>query len=192
MTLTERAQRQLEPYQDSDPQGILNALTAAFMAPLELCDVARETDTHIGWGAVWDPDVCPAILLPWLALTSGDRLLPSDTEQQQRERISNPSNFYRGSTEAIKGEIRPVLTGNQTVIIQDFVGGDEFAVTIITRTTETPDPAAVEAATKRQLAPWLDATYVVTDDVIWAEATLTWSAVADGVTWDNVELADVT
>lgn len=192
MSVAERMRRQLAPYAEADPDGLLDGLATGFAAPLDICDVARDTDTHIAWGTVLDPDVADARLLPWLAQFSGDQLLPSDTEQQQRDRLTSPSNFYRGTTEAIKAEIRPTLTGNQIVIVLDFVGGNQFAVTIITRTAETPDPAAVQVAAKRQLAPWLVPTFLVTDDVLWSEATDTWAAVPAGVTWATVELVDVT
>jgi phage tail P2-like protein len=191
MTLAERATAQLTPYLDVDTEGLLPALAAGFMAPLEICDIARDTDTHIAWGALFDPDTCPGPLLPWLAQLSGDQLLPSDTEQDQRERITDPGNFFRGTVEAIKAEIRPVLTGNRTVILLERVSGNEFAVTIITRTSETPNPAAVVVAAWRQLAPWLIVTFVVSDDPIWDEATLTWDAVGATETWDSIVLGDV-
>lgn len=197
MGVVERAQRQLEPYADADPDGLLPALAAGFMAPLEICDVASDTDTHIAWGTVLDPDACPAVLLPWLAQFSGDQLLPSDDEQQQRDRLTSPSNFYRGTPEAIRSEVRTTLvpsTPDQpaTVLILERVGGNAADVTVITRTAETPDPAAAETAARRQLAPWLRLTFLVTDDVIWEEAARQWQAVSPVVAWQDVETADVT
>jgi phage tail P2-like protein len=190
VTLAERATAQLAPYLEVDTEGLLPALAAGFMAPLEICDIARDTDTHIAWGTLYDPDTCPAPLLPWLAQLSGDQLLPSDTEQDQRERITDPGNFFRGTVEAIKAEIRPVLTGNRTVIVLERVSGDPGAVTIITRTSETPNPAAVIVAAWRQLAPWLIVTFVVTDSPIIDEATRTINAGAGDI--DTATVPEVT
>lgn len=191
MSIAERMQAQLAPYAEADPDGLLDAFAAGFAAPLEICDVARDTDTHIAWGTVLDPDAADARLLPWLAQFSGDQLLPSDTVQQRRDRLTSPSNFYRGTVEAIKAEIQPTLTGTQTVLVLERVGGNEFAMTVVTRTAETPNPAVAQAAGRRQIAPWLIASFVVSDDPIWDEATRTWDAVGAAETWDTIALGDV-
>jgi len=193
MSIGERMQAQLAPYAEADPAGLLDALATGFAAPLEICDVARDTDTHIAWGQVLDPDAADARLLPWLAQFSGDQLLPSDMVQDQRDRLTSPSNFYRGTVEAIRAEMRPTLTGNQTVLVLERVSGNEFAVTIVTRTSETPNPAATEAAGRRQLAPWLIGTWVVSNDAIIDEggATRTIDAIGSaGTTIDGIVIAD--
>ena len=192
MSIAERMQAQLAPYQEADPAGLLDALATGFAAPLEICDVARDTDTHIAWGSVLDPDVADARLLPWLAQFSGDQLLPSDSVQDQRDRLTSPSNFYRGTVEAIRAEMQPTLTGAKQVLILERTT-NEWTLTVITRTSETPSPAVAEAAGRRQIAPWLIATFIVTDAPIIDEAgaAKTYDSAGAAVTYDSAGVADV-
>lgn len=152
--------------------------------------VARDSDTHLAWQAALDPDATPAEMLPWLAQFAGTRLLPADSEQQQRDRIKQAAGFYRGTVRAIREEVQRTLIDTLYVRILERVGGDPWAITVITRTGETPDPAASERAALAQKPAGMILTFVVSDAPVWAEATETWTSVA--ATWTDATVTDVT
>jgi phage tail P2-like protein len=182
-----------EPFQDVDAeQGYpLAYLAEAMCVANEIADIlARDSDTHEAWHIIFDPNACPAYVLPWLALAIGVRLLPSDTEAVARARIAAAAGWRRGTRQAIVEEAQPTLTGTKTVRVTK-VGAWEIAVLV--RTSETPDAAATELAVRRQKPAAVILDFIVSDDVIWAEAgaAVAWDDVDPTVTWDAVELADV-
>lgn len=184
----------LAPVATYDPENgnIVRAIAEVLAEPQELVDqVARDTDTHLAWQAALDPDVTPDEFLPWLAQFAGTQLLPSDTAEQQRERIKSAAGFHRGTPRAIREEVQLTLTGTKFVNLLQRVGGDMWAITVVTRTTETPDPAATERAARAQKPAGMLMTFVVTDEPIIDEGTRTIDAAT--VTIDAPPtLADVT
>jgi hypothetical protein len=173
-------------------EGISEALGLSYV---DTDVVVREgVDGQAPWSAIADPDLCPARWLPWLAQWNGVKLLPSDTEQDQRERILQAAGFYRGTNRAIREEVARTTTSRDpdNVVVLNRVGGARWAQQVITRLADTPDPAAAERAALRQKSAGIVQSYLATDDVIWPEATLTFDAVDPGVTFDTVTLGDVT
>ena len=190
MTIAERMQAQLAPYAEADPAGLLDGLAAGFAAPLEICDVARDTDTHIAWGTVVDPDVADARLLPWLAQSSGDKLVPGETEQESRDRLKSPNNFLRGAEAAIRAEVEPTLAGTRTVTVLPRTSS-AWTLTVRVRASECPDPAASERAARRQKAVGLVMTFLASDAPVIDEWTRTINGVTVGI--DAIdEASDVT
>jgi phage tail P2-like protein len=178
---------------DDENGGIVRALAETLALPQSnVDDVARDTDTQLAWQPLLDPDTCPAAWLPWLAQFPGVKLLPSDlTEAQQRARIKAAAGFYRGTTRAIVEAVQATLTGTQFVNVLNAVGGDPWAQTVITRTSETPDAAATTRAALSQKAAGAVQTVVVSNDPIWSEATLTWNTVGAAETWQTLAPGDV-
>jgi phage tail P2-like protein len=110
-----RLYARLEPIAYDD-DGTLQDLTTALMAPVEIAEIARDTDTLVAWEALWDPDECPAELLDWLAIANGVILPPSAlTTAEKRYRIKQAAGRYRGTPRALVEEIQLVLTGTKTV-----------------------------------------------------------------------------
>jgi len=114
-----------------------------------------------GWARLFrvdDPDACPAWALPWVCQFAG--IDPDGmAEQDIRDAISLPANLLRGTTASISRVVKQTLTGMQTLIIRerfdpDSPGDDSpYHLTLITRTSETPDAAlSLAAATKQKPA----------------------------------------
>jgi hypothetical protein len=117
-----------------------------------------------------------------------------------RQAAVYPLGPKRGTHEAIRRTVMPLLTGTQSVFIADDYGGD-YDVLIRTITSETPDPAAVATAItggyvsggpRGAIRAELIVTYLTADSVTFAEATRRLNAVAAGVTTTNVTRGDVT
>lgn len=72
------------------------------------------------------------------------------TEVQQRQRIEDQEGRRRGTRAAIEAAAKKTLTGGQQVFIYEKWGGDAYTLRVVTYTAETPDPAATEAAIRRQ------------------------------------------
>lgn len=56
--------------------------------------------------------------------------------------IEDPISFQRGSVAAMKRAAAETLTNSQTVLINEFAGGDPWQMTASTFTSETPDTTA--------------------------------------------------
>jgi P2-related tail formation protein len=148
------------------------ALPQAVVDDIARDDLSRPAGTQLAWQPLLDPDTTPWI--DWLAQFPGVKLLPSDlTDEAKRARVKQAAGFYRGTTRAIVEAVQPTLTGNQTVIVQNQVGGDVWAQTVITRTSETPDAATTTRAALTQKAAGVIQTMVISDVPIIDEGTRT-------------------
>lgn len=163
-------------------------------APVELVAAAvrEDEDERDGFAVFVDLDTCPAIALPWLAQFKGVRATPGLAEADARDEVRNAEGLRRGTADALARAGQRNLTGTKTVRVLERVGGDPYALTVITRTSETPDPSATFADLMAAKRIGILLTHVVTDDVTWPEATRSWDAVSPGIHWDAVVLADVT
>lgn len=141
------------------PARMLVGAVAKALGPL--FDLVRDTDDGLGWSAVLDPDRAPVWALPWLGNFVGVTLPPGLTEAQQRARLVNPPAFNRGTSDGMAVAARQTLTGNQYVFLKEREGSP-YRVTIVTRTSETPDPAATLVAAKGQKPASLILTHVIT------------------------------
>lgn len=189
----DRLYRRLAPIAYADPENnlTLRRLCEALMAPVQITDISRDTDTHVAWETLFDPDTCPEALLDWLAVYNGVELPASAlTAAEKRSRILQAAGRYRGTERAWREEIQRSLTGTRTVRIVTFVDGDRWKVLIVTRATETPDPAAVERAARAQKPAGILLTFLVTDEPLIDEGTLTINAVSTVI--HAATLADVT
>jgi hypothetical protein len=179
----------IQVWSDSEPA--LDAIAAALMAPVELVDqVVRDTATIPAWQAIRDPDAAPAEFLPWLAQHVGVQLQPGDSEVAQRARISQTAGFDAGTVKAIVTNVQRTLTGTKTVRVLERVSGDPWAMTVITRTSETPDAAAAQAAALEQTPAWIVLTFVTSNAPLIDEGTRIIDA--GTATIDTATLADVT
>ena len=172
---------------DSTLAGLAHAITT----PGELLDlIVREDDDFSSWGRVMDPAAVPAQLLPWLAQFAGVQLLPSDTEQQQRDRITAAAGFKRGTAASMAAEVALTLTGSKYVSILQQVGGNRWAMTLITLSAETSSAATTYAAALRQKPAGVNLTHVVATGPIVDQGTRTIDLGANTI--DSAALADVT
>ena len=194
MTAADRFYGRLEPlaYADAENDFTLQNLCDALMAPVAITELARDSDTHIAWGKLRDPDECPEQLLDWLAVDQGV-ILPASaiTAAEKRSRIEQAAGRYRGTQRAWKEEIQRALTGTKTVRLATFVDGDRWKVTIITDPAETPDPAAVDRTARAQKPNGVLLTYMTEADAIIDEGEQIIDNVPDAVIIDTVTVADI-
>lgn len=146
-----------------------------------------------------DPVNAPAEWLAWLAQLVGAKLDPAATEAEQRDTIRFATSGYRAGTRgAIADAAQSALTGNRTVQVLPrkkpsggvLIDGGPWDITIVTRTSETPDVGAVLGAVLRKgVKP--------TGAVLWHQAfEASWDAVEaayptwndrDPKTWQQIE-----
>lgn len=202
--MTERVQRLLE-YLKIDPESdaLLEALNEALLAPAERLSLVAHGDGAAirPWAAITDPAVAELWALPFAAQWTGGRLptrLASETDPEYTERARaealSPRGMHRGSAAALKVAAETRLTGTRSVRIVQLLGGDVWAVGVLVKASEAPDPAALEAAVNDDevITGGMKAEVIYSDQPLWQEATRTWSAVDIAVTASNVTLADVT
>lgn len=198
MTAAARLYARLEPlaYDDENQDFTLQNLCAALATPREIFEVARDVTIgdveYLAWESVYDPDVCPEALLDWLAVFAGVVLPPSAlTVAEKRSRILQAAGRYRGTERAWKEEIARTLTDTQNVRLVTFVDDDRWSVLVVTGEDETPDPAATERAARAGKPAGIILTFLVTDDPLINEGSLTINAVTTA-TIDTATLDDVT
>lgn len=156
---------------DADNGYALALLCQAVGAQFDEIDaVARAgTDDEPGWAALMDPDAAPAFTLDWLAQFAGVSLNRTLDEAQKRVAIRATEGVVkRGTPAAMQRAARPFLTGAQSVFLAER-DGDAYQLTVITRTDETPDPDAVEAALLSQKPAGIVMTYSVVPGLAYAE-----------------------
>lgn len=174
----------------------LLALCQALVGPLQfLEDIVRDSDTHIGYEAILDVDVCPPWALEWLGQFIGVRVTPGDPNDpdwvdRARTEIHATTGFQRGTIDAMVAAAQLTLTGTKTVQVSERSGGPGQLV-VLTLAAETPDPVATERALRSQKAAGLVLTYAVSGDSPFInQGTLTIDAV--GVAIDDATIDDVT
>lgn len=146
----------LEPlaYDDAALGYPLFQYTAAIASMEDQVDTyASDTDDgRPGWSNLLDVDRCPSEALPWLAQFLGVKIDTSLADADQRNQIRNVDGFKRGTLGSIIGAAQKHLTGSQTVYYKerdsavDATAEGAYGLTVLTLTTETPDPTAVENA----------------------------------------------
>lgn len=122
-------------------------------------DVARDTPEGPGWSAVVDLTRCPAAWLPWLAQFIGVTVPAGATDAQARAWIAETDGFNRGTPAAIRAAAAATLTGSQTVVLQERLGGDAYALGAYTIATETPSVTQTRAAIVAQKPGGIVLTY---------------------------------
>lgn len=177
----------LKPYQDTDGDdtvllGMCAAAAAVLARPVE---ALRHDEFGTGGRRMHDPDRAPAWALPWLAQHVSIATLPSSlTEAQQRAMIRDAPGMRRGTPASMVAAAAPYLTGNKTVVLIERDGGP-YKLTVVTRTSETPDSTTVLNALTAAKPAGIDLTYTVADGQVWDEVTTHWDDVPAGVTWTD-------
>lgn len=112
------------------------------LQPIE--DIIRDTDTHVGWGIVMDPNLGPIEWLGWLGQFGGVRLRPGLSDAAQRARVKSTDGMARGTPSAIVAAAQQTLTGTKTVYLVER-HGSAYRLTVTTVAAETPNPTQVIA-----------------------------------------------
>jgi hypothetical protein len=136
-----------------DPNTDLELYIAAVSSMFEQSeDAVRDGQGNPPFSMMFNPDICPVSALPWLGQFVGvqpekQSQFESDDDYyaRQRQRIKDHLGFARGSAAAMLAAAGNYLTGNKTVLFRER-DGSPYHLTVVTRTSETPNPAAVEKA----------------------------------------------
>lgn len=155
----------------------------------DVADLAEERDGRPQWAALVDVETSPDYALPWLAQIPGVKLTAGATAEQQRDETRRLSGQARCRPQSMKDEAAPTLSGTKTVILLERTSS-AWTLTAITRTAETPDPAATLAALLRQKVGGDVLTHIVSDAPIIDEGTLTINAATGTI--DTATVADIT
>lgn len=196
---------------DDENNAILDALCDGIGDALERLGTIAFGDPDLGipaGRALSDPSVAPPWALPHAALYTGAVPLPgrwagesdADYAARARDAAVYPLGPKRGTHEAVRRTAQPLLTGSKQVFIADNFG-DQYGILVRTIVSETPDPAAVQAALvgsyvsggeRGAIRAELVLSYVTADYPTFAEGARRFNAVAAGITALNVTRADVT
>lgn len=183
----------VEPHAfDDEAQGwALWTLCQAIARPLDLVDeLVRAQDDREAWTVALDVDRTPAIMLPWLALFIGDRLPAGLSEQASRDRVKDVRGFRRGTPATIAAAAGDTLTGTKLVRLVERNEGNAYWLLVITKTSETPDPAVTEAAIISQKPAGIRMEYFTDDLPLIDEGTETIDGSSGNI--NTATLADVT
>jgi hypothetical protein len=185
-----------------DPQPLIDYLEtiASLFSEVELYAMDWYDDDgvlHEGWTSLFDPDLCPAKALPYLAQYVGEVLpegLWETDEAAAREWINDNPNSRRGTNRAIFLAAQRRLTGSRLVSIvnRDGLGTDEDVdrLTVATYIVETPDPEGTRRDIE-SVAPYdVDLNIELRTGQSWGDVRATYASWTDvmnaNVTWGEV------
>jgi hypothetical protein len=107
-----------------------------------------------------------------------------------RDAIKRQGGENRGTPDAILSAAGDTLTGTRTMRLLERAGGNAYALDLVTRPSETPDPDATLAAALTQKPAGDSLTLTLTDSVLIDEGTRTIDSA--GAAIDAATLGDVT
>lgn len=152
--------------------------------------------------ALGDPSQADPRWLPWMAQLVGAPLDPGSSIQEQRDTIAFATSGWRGGTrQAIADAARTALTGSMYAQVVSHVlpsdnggldPGGVWDITIITRSSETPDPTAVlNAVLRKGVKPAGAVLHHATYGASWAQVEAVYPTWSDwnAATWSQIEQA---
>jgi hypothetical protein len=175
------------PWLNDELQAFLQALASMF-AQVELYAFDWETDDDAGegWTRLFDPDLCPAEALPYLAQVLGETLPVGLGEAASREWIKDNPNARRGTAESVFLATQRHLTGSRLVSMFERYNSVVDQVAIRTNASETPSPAQTRADILSVLPADVILDYLTVTGFTWDDAEVnTWTA-AKASTWSDL------
>lgn len=139
----------LEPYAEGD--AALGYPLRAFVESIakmltDVDELVRDgPNGELRWSGLFDASRIPPEGLGWLGQIVGVALVPVDPIATSRARVAAADGIKRGSVAQVKLAAQRLLIGNKTVIMTERTT-DAWHFAVRTRTTETPNSAAVLAA----------------------------------------------
>jgi Phage tail protein (Tail_P2_I) len=185
---------QLEPIMTPD----LADYVAAIASMWAQCDAFLEDPDNevVAWQPLFDVDLAPTWVLPWLAQCVGERLPVGYDDEQSRDWIRNSPTWIRGTPQGIWNAVQRVLAPGASMQMRERWNANVAAVdsdwiSIFTWSEETPDENLVSQALRRNVPADVLVYYATQPSPTWAgvlAAAPTWAAVqADyGPTWADV------
>ena len=150
----------LAPIMTPDLQTLCEAISAmwAEVEQYSLDRLDEDGNELTGYGVVFDVDLCPVEALPYLAQFVGEILPTTATEAEARRQIRTRPNGKRGTPAGIIAAARATLSNPDTdsVVLRERDAAacptdPAYGLTIVTFTSQTPNPAATEAAIRANL-----------------------------------------
>jgi hypothetical protein len=170
MSVLEDLRESLAPIITPALDEYLQAIAAMFEQVEDLTLDTVDLDGHDlpGWGKFFDVDQCPTGALPYLAQFVGETLPTTLTDTQAREQIRSQPNRRRGTPAGLTAAARATLTDPKQVIFRErdpaaCPAEPAYGLTIVTYTSQTPDPAATEAAIRSVLPAGIVLNYETLD-----------------------------
>jgi Phage tail protein (Tail_P2_I) len=181
----ERLRERTEPLApDDEAHGHAHAhLVGALASALERVAEIYDPEEGPPGSPLVDVDRCPDWALPWLAQVVGVTIPAGTAPELARDAIRSVAGWKRGTPAALRAAASAYLTGAKTVYFRerDPTGGEPpYCLEVVTLTSETPDPAAVEAALRRQKPAGIVLTYRTVEGWDWQQVDVdyaSWTAV---------------
>lgn len=126
-----------------------------------------------GWSILMDVDRAPPEALGWLGQLAGVRLRSGLDDASKRAAIQALGGMNRGTVESIIGAAQQYLTGTKHVYVDERSGGNAYQLSMATRTSETPDSAAVLSAILEQKPGGIVLTYATVPGQTYGELKAT-------------------
>ena len=146
MSLADQIYEAMGPFAEDDQSGDLRKFIEALISPAEkVYEIVGESEQEFGWSIALDTDLCPAVVLPWLAQWEGVTLTPDMSVAEQRQAIKDREGAARGRVATIRARIERTLTGTKRVIIRER-NPSPYSLYIRTIASETPDEDLTRAA----------------------------------------------
>ena len=197
MSVLDDLRYSLAPISTPDLDEYLQAIAAMYgqVEQYSLDGVDENGDELPGYGIVFDVALCPAEALPYLAMFVGETLPTTASDADARARIVGQPTRRRGTPAGITAAARDTLTGTRSVFFEERSADacptdPAYGLLIRTNASETPDPAATEAAIRSNIPGGIVLLYITSDSPVINTGTRTIDA-SDGAI-DTAVAADVT
>lgn len=212
MPFVDSVQYDLAPISTPDLDLLVQAIAVMF-EQTEFYSLDRDDDQGelVGYGIALDvnnPDI-PRAALDWAAQFVGEVISITISDVDAVEQIIDHPYGDRGTTQAIKDAAKATLTGDRDVVLRErdpvalIANGfpstpedDAYGLTVITYTSQTPDPAATEAAIRKVIPGGIILNFEVLDGQDWQLVKnnyATWADVkATYPTWQHVRTDEAT
>lgn len=154
-----------------------------------VADLSEDRDGRPGWAALADVETAPANALEYLSQIVGIHVTKGATEAVQRAEVRRHAGAARGRPASMIAEVQATLTGSKSVRLIERTSS-AWTFTVITRTSETPDPTATAAAIERQRPGGDIVTHIISDLALIDEWTRDIDATTANI--DVLTPADVT
>lgn len=192
MPIADQLLEELEPILTTDFEQYLAAIVAMFA---EVEQYTLDTDDGDGWSILLDVDRCPAKALPFLGQMIGVDVPVGMAEADARALIRDRPQWRRGTPSRMIEVAQATLTGSKFVdLIERSAAAcpadPAYGVTVVTRTSETTDPAVTLAALLAAKPAGLVLLHIVSDFPIIDEGSRTLNATS--ATIDAASFGDVT
>jgi hypothetical protein len=132
------------------------------------------------YAPIFDVDLCPDWALGWLAQLVGVRLPQGIAPDDARTIVREVAGYSRGTPAAMRAGASLFLTGDKTMYFRER-DTSAYQLEVVTLTSETPDPARVQAALLAQKPGGIVLRYRVTASWDWQQA------IAEQATWASAK-----